>query len=60
MNISPVWISAEVQVRIEPPPIPLINKETKEVNKYDIIKIKMSQNPSDVASEIYKLKIVTF
>ena len=60
MNISPVWLSAEVQARIEPPLIPLIKKYPKEVNEYDIINIKMRQNPSDVASEIYELKIVTF
>ena len=60
MNISPVWLSAEVQARIEPPPIPLVKKEPDKVNEYDIINIKMRQNPSDADSEKYELKIVTF
>ena len=60
MKIYPAWISAEVQARIEPPPIPLIKKEPPESNEYAIIKIKMHQNPLDAASETYTLKIVTF
>ena len=58
MKISPFWFSAEVEEKIEPPPILLIKKAPKEVNKYDIINIKVSQNPSDVASETYKLKMI--
>ena len=60
MKISPAWLSAEVQARIKPPLITLINKDTQEANDHDIIKIKMRQKPSDAASETYKLKIVTF
>ena len=60
MNISPPWISAEIQEQIEPTPILLINKEPKEVKEYDIIKIKICQNPSVAASETYEMKIVTF
>ena len=60
MKIYPVWLSAEVQAWIEPPQITLDKKETKLVNEYDIIKIKMRWNPYDVASETYELKIVTF
>ena len=51
MKISPVWISADAQQRIKPPPIPIM---------YDIINIKMRQNPSTADSETYKLKIITF
>ena len=54
------WISAEVQAHIDPPPIPIIKKDPPEFNEYDIINIKMRQNPSDAASEMYKLNIVTF
>ena len=60
MNNSPVWLSAEVQADINPPPIPLINKEPPEANEYDIIKINVRRNPLDAASETYKMKIVTF
>ena len=60
MNNSPVWISAEVQARIKPPTISLINKDPPEANEYDIINIKMRLNPSDAASETYELKIVPF
>ena len=60
MNISPVLLSAEVQARIEPLPIPIVKKKPNEANKYDIIKIKMLRNPSDAKSEIYELKIITF
>ena len=60
MKTSPVWISAEVQVRIESPPILLVKKEPKKFNKYDIIKIKKRRNLSDANSETYKVKIVTF
>ena len=60
MNISPACISTEVKERIEPPLIPLVKKEPDKVNEYDIINIKMRQNPSDADSEKYELKIVTF
>ena len=60
MKIYPVWISEELQARIKPPPIPLVNKEPNEVNEYDIIRIKMRQNPSDANSETHELKIVNF
>ena len=60
MKNYPAWISAEVQARIKPPPIPLIKKDPLEANEYDVIKIKMRRNPSDAASKTYKLKIVTF
>ena len=52
MKNDPVWISAEFQALIETPPIPLIKKEPLKVNKYDIIKIKIRQNPSNTASEM--------
>ena len=60
MKISPVYLRAEFQAQIEPPPITVINKEPKEVNKYYIIKIIMHQKISNAASETYKLKIITF
>ena len=53
-------LSAEVQARIDLPPIPIIKKDPQESNEYDIININMRQNPSDAASEMYKLNIVTF
>ena len=49
-----------MQAYIEPPPIPLIKKETDDASKCDIIKIKMLWNPSDVDSEMYELNIATF
>ena len=55
-----VWLSAVVQSQIEPLPIPLINKETDNVSKCDIINIKVCWNPSDTDSETYKIKIVMF
>ena len=38
----------------------MINKDPPESNEYDIINIKMRQNPSDAVSETYELKIFTF
>ena len=60
MNISPIWLSSEVQARIEPPSIPLIKKKTDNMIGCDIIKINMRRNLSDADSEMYKLNIVTF
>ena len=60
MKISPVWLIAEVQAWIKPPPITLVKREPDEFNNYDIINIKMRRNPSDASSEMYELKIVTF
>ena len=60
MKNYPAQISAEVQARIEPPPILLIKKNPLESNKCDIINIKIRRNPLDAASETKKLKIVTF
>ena len=47
MRISLAWLIAEVQAHIEPPLILMIKKDPTEANEYDIIKIKMRQNPSD-------------
>ena len=62
MNIhtKPVWLRVDVQAHIYPPPIPLIKSVTENVNKYDIIKIKMRQNPESADSDTYKLNIATF
>ena len=60
MKISPPWLSAEFQARIEPPPIPLTKKQPGGVKYYDIIKIKIRRNPANAASERYELKIITF
>ena len=50
-NLTLAWLSADAQAQIEPPPIPLVKKETNDVNDYDIIKFKMHQNISDAESE---------
>ena len=60
INISPSWLSAEVQAQIKTLPIPLVSKEPNKFIDYDIIKINMCQKPSDADSEAYDLKIVTF
>ena len=60
MKISPVWLSAEVQARVEPLIINLIKKQTDDVSECYIIKIKMRWNPSDADSETYELNIATF
>ena len=39
------WISADVQARIEPPPITLIKAELEEERVSNIIKVKMQRNP---------------
>ena len=62
MNIhtKPAWLSADVQAHIYPPPILLIKSVTEEVNKCDIIKINMRQNPESADSDTYKLNIAMF
>ena len=62
MNIhtKPAWLRVDVQAHIYPRPIPLIKSVTENVNKYDIIKIKMRQNPESADSDTYKLNIATF
>ena len=59
-KLSPVWIRAEVQARIEPLLIMLIKKETGDVSECDITNIKMRRSLSDADSETYKLKIALF
>ena len=54
------WISADVQVRIEPPPISPIKVELEELYAVHNIKVKFWRNPSQTASETYKINISTF
>ena len=47
IKLSPVWLSVEVQERIESLPIPLIKKETYNVSGCDIININIHWEPSN-------------
>ena len=45
---------------IEPPPITLIKLESEELHATHIIKVRVWRNPSQSASETYKINISTF
>ena len=59
ISTNPNWLSAEVQARIDPPPIPLSRAVTEKAKKYDIIKIKMRRDHALATSKTYELKIAT-
>ena len=54
------WISSDVQARIDPPPIPLINLEVDDDCTTNIIKVNMQRNPSSAASKTYNANMNTF
>ena len=60
IHTKPAWLSVDVQAHIYPPLIPLIKSVKEDVNKCDVIKTKISQNPESANSETYELKIDTF
>ena len=60
MNNVGIWISADMQARIDPPPIPLIKLEVDDDRTTHIIKVKMRRNPSSVASKTYNININMF
>ena len=47
-------------MRIEPPPITVINNEVEDKKSRNIIKIKIRRNPALAASKTYKLNMVMF
>ena len=51
------WLSADVQARIEPPPIPLIKVELEEERTSKIIRVKIRINPDSSMSETYEFKM---
>ena len=53
---NPNWISVDVQVRIDPTPIPLNRALTENVKECDIIMTKIYWDPTSAMSETYKLK----
>ena len=55
-----IWISADMQARIEPPPIPLINFDVDDDCTTHTIKVKMRINPSSAASKTYNVNMNTF
>ena len=60
MNNMGIWLSADMQARIEPPPITLIKLEVDDDRTTNIIKVKMRRNPSSAASEMYNVNMNTF
>ena len=60
VSTNTVWIRAELQACIKPPPIPLINSVTEDVNGCDIFNTKMRHNQSEAYSETYNINIATF
>ena len=53
------WISADVQARIDTPPIPLINMELEEERASNIIKAKLRKPLALATSETCNIAIVT-
>ena len=60
MNNVGIWLSADMQARIEPPPITLIKLEVDDDRTTNIIKVKMRRNPSPPTSETYSINMNTF
>ena len=54
------WLSADIQARIKPPPIPIIKLEVDDERTTNIIKVKMRRNPSSAASKTYSINMNTF
>ena len=54
------WISADMQVSIKPPPIPLIKVGLYDDLTTHIIKVNMQRNPLLAASETYNANMNTF
>ena len=59
-NLSPAWLSAELEAQMDSLPIPVMKKEIDDVSDCDTINIKIRRNLSDAESETYELKIVKF
>ena len=60
IHANPAWLNMDVQSLIEIPPIPLIKEVAEDVNKCDIIKIRLLRKLASSVSETYKLNISTF
>ena len=54
------WLSADVQARIEPPPIPLIKVGIEEERASYMINVKIRRNPATAMSETYNMNVSTF
>ena len=53
-------INADIQARIDPPPIPLPKATTGKKEETNIIKINMCRDPTSATSDNYELKVQTF
>ena len=60
LGLSSNWLSADVQTRIEPPPIPLTSPEEVQERACDTIKVKIKYNPASAGSETHEFKIAIF
>ena len=56
---SGLWLSADIQAQIDPPPTPLIKAELEEQKATNIIKVEIQRNPSQAAPENYKVNTPT-
>ena len=50
MKASGTWISADIQARIEPPPILLIKEELLEQKASNVFMVNIRRKPSQAAS----------
>ena len=60
LQIDLNWISADLQARINLPPIMLAKQEEPEELTCDIIKLKIRRNPASAWPETYKFKMTVF
>ena len=60
MNNVVIWLSGDMQARIETLTIPLIMLEVDDDRTTHIIIVKMRWNPSSSASETYNVILNTF
>ena len=60
MNTSGPCLSFEIQAQIEPSLMPLIKPKLVEQKETNIIRVKIRRNPSQAASETYKVNISNF
>ena len=54
------WKTGEVQVQVDPPPIPMIKSKHDDKSYNDFVKLKLRSDPTSEKSELYEFKMALF
>ena len=54
------WNLGTIQVHVDPPPVPLVKRNTNEKLDKDCVKVKLHRYPTSEKSNLYKFKISLF